>query len=148
MPSWPYLCTLWKTKSKWEISVNNMFFSAFQWNAQCFSVKCAVYEMRSAFHWNAQCISLKCTFHLNAQCISLKCAVKCAVQFSEMHSEMHNYMKCAVLFTEMCRISLKSVAHFSNIWWAFGFPPSIGLSYKDQTVSAAVLPRGWHGSIV
>ena len=74
--------------------LNNMFFGAFHWNAQCFSVKCAVYEihklteMHCAFHWNVQT-------PWKVQRISLKCAVL-----------------------------------FSNISWAFGFPPSIGLSYE------------------
>ena len=52
--------------------LNNMFFSAFQWNALCISCSWA-------FH---------CAFHWNVLHISVKCTVKCAAHFTEMHSEM------------------------------------------------------------
>ena len=82
-------------------------------------MKCAGHfsEMISAFQWNAQ-------------------FMKCSVHFSEMHSEMRNYMKCAALFTEMHHISLKSAVHFSNIRWAFGFPPSNGCSALQLHLAA------------
>ena len=96
--------------------LNNMFLvhfsemhSAFQWNAQYMKCTGHFSEMR----WNAQGIPVKCTemrstFQWNAlkrQCISPKCP---------------NSLECIALFTEM-----RSV-----FWWAFGFPPSIGLSYE------------------
>ena len=96
--------------------LNNMFFSAFQWNAQHFSVKCTALftemhkltEMRSAFQWNALHFSLKC-----------------AVLFTEMHCTFHWNVQIP---WKAQHISLKCAALFSNISWAFGFPPSIGLS--------------------
>ena len=139
--------------------LNNMFFSAFQWNALISTEKC------STFQWNVQCISLKCTnsvkctvlftemcklsemrsaFHWNAQtqwnvlCFSLKCAnsVKCTVLFTEMRCAFHWNAQTP---WKAQHISLKSTAHFSNISWAFGFPPTIGLSYKRPNIGPLVL---------
>ena len=101
--------------------LNNMFFSAFQWNALCISCSWAFH---CAFHWNVLCISVKCTvkctahfsemrsemhsaFHWNAQCISLKCTVKCTVKCPTTWNALCFSLKCAVFHWKAQRISAK-----------------------------------------
>ena len=52
IPSWPSLCTLWKTRPKWEIVLNQLFFLfAFQY----FSWKAPVFIQKSTdYHENQQ----------------------------------------------------------------------------------------------
>ena len=84
--------------------LNNMFFSAFHWNALHISLKCAAHftahfsEMHCTFH---------CAFHWNVLRISLKCA--CAFQWNAQGISV----KCTSTFTwNAQRISVKSAAHF------------------------------------
>ena len=124
--------------------LNNMFLvlfsemrSAFQWNVQF--MKCAVHfsEMRCTFHWNAQ--THWNAVQWNVLCFSLKCAnsLKC-VLFTEMHCTFHWNVQNP--WKAQC-ISLKWAALFSNISWAFGFPPSIDLSYKRPKIGSNGLER-------
>ena len=43
IPSWPSLCTLWKTRSKWEICVESDVFVVFQVLFMCFSWKAPLF---------------------------------------------------------------------------------------------------------
>ena len=59
---WPSLCTLWNTRSKWEICVESAVFVGFQccfsWKVQCFSWKAQRFREKRHFSWKAQCFSL------------------------------------------------------------------------------------------
>ena len=51
IPSWPSLCTLWKTRSKWEICVESAIFVVFQVLFSPFHEKCTTFHTKSAtFH--------------------------------------------------------------------------------------------------
>ena len=53
---WPSLCTLWNTRSKWEICVESAVFVGFQC---CFSWKAQRFLWKAqCFLWKAQCFSL------------------------------------------------------------------------------------------
>ena len=44
IPCWPSLCTLWKTRWKWDICVESAVFVAFQVLFMCFSWKSATFH--------------------------------------------------------------------------------------------------------
>ena len=111
--------------------LNNMFFSAFHWNAQCISLKCAMHfsEMHSsvkcAVHFTEmpKLAEMHWTFQWNAQRISVKCTVHFSVHFTEMPKLAE--MRCAFQWNAL---------HFSAIFdELLGFPPSIGLSDIRKT---------------
>ena len=58
IPSWPFLCTVWKPRSKWEICVESAVFVAFQVLTSAFHLlftKSATFHAKSTtFHENQQ----------------------------------------------------------------------------------------------
>ena len=82
----------------------------------------------------------------------MRSSVKCAVHFTEMPklAEMCSAFQCAFHWNAQTRwnalrISVKCAALFSNIWWAFGFPSSRGLSTYERPNSFDCLWLFWFG---
>ena len=103
--------------------LNNMFFSAFQWNAQCFSVKCAV-SLKCAVHFSEMCTEMH---KLTEMHNSLKCALCFSLKCAALFTEIANSMKSAVHFTEMHAfqqyfMSFWVPTKYRSFWYHCGIP--------------------------